>query len=116
MDISSLIISNMSEPIIAPEPYVVPPIPEKTFPDQFVTNLGIRADLETIGIYIETSPYSQERSEIYRQGGITETRSQITWEELYAIPEVVAFFQALKPAIPAVRAYIAQRDSEPEEE
>lgn len=97
-------------PIVAADPYVAPPVAEKVFPNEFITCLTTKADLEKIFFHIETSPYSAEREEIYELDGKISTDGVLLWSEVPTIPEVLAFFEAAKAVVPAIRAYLLTRN------
>lgn len=91
-----------------------PPVPEKTFPHAYVTQLVINArsngDQDTL--YCEVCPYNQETGEMLPQQAI-EVRTPL-WAAVAAVPELQTAMGAILAAVAPTVAYANQPEPEPE--
>lgn len=99
--------------IIAPTPIVVPPIPEKTFTDQWIYNLLVHSPAVGTGsVSIELLPYDPIQQEI-GQGSFAQTvQTDKLWQAIAEVPEVALAFQAVIDCVEPLRAWVsAQTDT-----
>ena len=93
---------------IAPQtPIVVPAVPEKTFPEQWVYNLVVHAPTSTTGnVRIELLPYDPVTKEIGPGTLNQPVYTDRLWEAVNAVPEVAVAFQAVIDCVGPLRTWI----------
>jgi hypothetical protein len=85
-----------------PNPVVIPPTPEQTFPHLWLSDIVISAHSTSEGmIYIKTLPYNQTNQTIGSHDHQVILQTHELWRAVNDVPEVAqamgAIFQAIEP-------------------
>lgn len=90
-----------------PNPVVIPPQPEKTFPHLWLSDIIVSAPSTSEGmIYIKTLPYNQESKTIGSPNDQVILQTHDLWKAVNEVPEVAQAMGAIFLAVEPLRNWI----------
>ena len=93
-----------------PNPVVIPPQPEQTFPHLWLSDIVVSAPTTSDGmIYIKTLPYNQDTKTINKQGGEVILQTHDLWRAVNEVPEVAQAMGAIFQAVEPLRDWLANQ-------
>ena len=100
-------------PIDAPATVVIPEIPEKTYPHQWIYNLLVHAPSAAGGrISIELLPFNGTTGEIGPFSAIETVSTDQLFECFASVPEAATAYGAVLAAVGPIRDWIAAQSEE----
>lgn len=101
--------------IQAPEPIVIPPTPEKVYPNLWIYSLSIIAPTTDSGrIQAEFLPFNYANEEIGPSDGKIAISTDKLWQAIQEVPEVAQAFTAIMNCASPLMNWIATQN-QPEE-
>jgi hypothetical protein len=93
-----------------PNPVVIPPQPEQTFPHLWLSDIIVSAQTTTDGmIYIRTLPYNQDDKVIGNANDQVILQTHDLWKAVDEVPEVAAAMYAIFQAVEPLRTWVNSR-------
>ena len=101
-------------PIINPNPVVIPPTPEVTYPHIWLYNVMIHApSIDTGRITVEALPYNADTQSIASGDYVQRMETDQLWKAVAEVPEVAAAMQAIIDAVVPLKNWIDLQNQPP---
>lgn len=101
-------------PIINPNPVVIPPTPEVTYPHIWLYNVMIHAPSVNAGmISVEALPYNADTQALASGNYVQRMQTDQLWKAVAEVPEVEQAMQAILAAVVPLKNWIDLQNQPP---